>query len=124
MVAVLGLGGLGHLGLQFAVKPWFRTAVIPRGSRKAAAAQKLGARYHIDSETQDVLKTLQDLGGARLIVTDVSNSNAIAAVLGGLGRRGTLAIARMSPDAVQVTASVNHARTIHRRVRARNRRRL
>src|SRR5439155_9371647 len=84
LVAILGLGGLGHLGVQFAAQMGFRTVAIARGRDKAPLAQKLGAQVYIDSEGSDATAELQKLGGARVIVATVTNGEALSAVMGGL----------------------------------------
>jgi D-arabinose 1-dehydrogenase-like Zn-dependent alcohol dehydrogenase len=91
-VAVLGLGGLGHLGVQFAVKMGFKTVGIARGKDKEALARKLGAHHYIDSEAQDPAAELQKLGGAKVILATVTNGDAMSAVQGGLGVNGTLLV--------------------------------
>ena len=89
-VAVLGVGGLGHLAVQFAAKMGFRTVAIARGSDKEPLARKLGAWRYLDSQTQDAAAELAKLGGARIIVATVTNGKAMSAVLGGLGVNGKL----------------------------------
>ncbi|MDR3699054.1 MAG: alcohol dehydrogenase [Candidatus Sulfopaludibacter sp.] len=92
LVAVLGLGGLGHLGVQYAAKMGFKTVAIARGQDKAALATQLGASQYIDSRAQDPAKELQKLGGAKVILATVTAGDAMAAVVGGLGVRGTLMV--------------------------------
>jgi D-arabinose 1-dehydrogenase-like Zn-dependent alcohol dehydrogenase len=92
VVAVLGLGGLGHLGVQYAVKMGFKTVGIARGQDKAPLARKLGAHHYIDSQTQDPAAELQKLGGAKVILATVTVGDAMAATLGGLGVNGTLMV--------------------------------
>jgi D-arabinose 1-dehydrogenase-like Zn-dependent alcohol dehydrogenase len=92
VVAVLGLGGLGHLGVQYAVKMGFKTVGIARGADKGALARKLGAHFYIDSQTQDPAAELQKLGGAKVIIATVTNGDAMSAVQGGLGLNGTLMV--------------------------------
>src|SRR5260370_39495143 len=89
-VAVLGLGGLGHLGVQFAVKMGFRTVAIARGLDKEPLARKLGAWHYIDSQAQDAAAELVKLGGARLLLATVTSGDAMSAVVGGLAVNGTL----------------------------------
>ena len=91
-VAVLGLGGLGHLGVQFAAKMGFKTIGIARGKDKEPLARKLGASHYIDSQTQDPAAELTKLGGARVVLATVTNGEAMAATIGGLGVNGTLMI--------------------------------
>jgi D-arabinose 1-dehydrogenase-like Zn-dependent alcohol dehydrogenase len=90
VVAVHGLGGLGHLGVQFAAKMGFRTVAIARGGEKADFARKLGASVYLDSEAVDVAAELQKLGGAKVILATVTSGEAMAAVQGGLGINGTM----------------------------------
>jgi D-arabinose 1-dehydrogenase-like Zn-dependent alcohol dehydrogenase len=90
LVGVLGLGGLGHLGVQFAAKMGFRTAAIARGADKEALARQLGASLYIDSQATDPAAALAKLGGAKAIIATVTNAEAMQALLGGLGIEGTL----------------------------------
>ncbi len=90
LVAVLGLGGLGHLAVQFAAKMGFRTVGIARGKDKEALARKLGVNYYIDSQTADPAQQLQKLGGAKVILSTVTDSATVAAAQLGLGVQGTL----------------------------------
>jgi D-arabinose 1-dehydrogenase-like Zn-dependent alcohol dehydrogenase len=92
LVAVLGLGGLGHLGVQFAAKLGFRTVAIARGKDKEVLARQLGASEYIDNQTQDPAAELVRLGGAKIILATVTNSDAMTATLGGLGVNGTLMV--------------------------------
>src|SRR6058998_986761 len=92
LVAVLGLGGLGHLGVQFAAKMGFRTVAIARGKDKGSLARELGAWRYVDSQTEDPAAALRELGGAKVILATVTNGPAMSAVLGGLGVNGTLLI--------------------------------
>jgi D-arabinose 1-dehydrogenase-like Zn-dependent alcohol dehydrogenase len=91
-VAVLGLGGLGHLGVQFAAKMGFRTIAIARGPDKEPLARKLGATRYIDSQAQDAAAALLELGGARVILATVTSGEAMSAIQGGLGVNGTLMV--------------------------------
>ncbi len=84
LVAVLGLGGLGHLGVQYAVKMGFRTIAIARGAEKAELAKKLGANGYIDSQKQDPSAELTKLGGAKIVLATVTNGDAMSATIGGL----------------------------------------
>ncbi|MGO4886113.1 MAG: alcohol dehydrogenase [Bryobacteraceae bacterium] len=92
LVAILGLGGLGHLGVQFAAKMGFRTVAIARGQDKEPLAKSLGAWRYIDSRAQDPGAELAKLGGAKAILATVTAGDAMAAVLGGLGANGTLMV--------------------------------
>jgi D-arabinose 1-dehydrogenase-like Zn-dependent alcohol dehydrogenase len=92
VVAVLGLGGLGHLGVQYAAKMGFKTVAIARGQDKGTLAKTLGAWQYIDSKAQDPAAELQKLGGARIILATVTVGDAMAAAIGGLGVNGTFMI--------------------------------
>jgi D-arabinose 1-dehydrogenase-like Zn-dependent alcohol dehydrogenase len=92
LVAVLGLGGLGHLAVQYSAKMGFRTVGIARGADKGPLARKLGAHHYIDSQAQDPAAELQKLGGAKVILATVTNGDAMSAVQGGLGLDGTLVV--------------------------------
>jgi D-arabinose 1-dehydrogenase-like Zn-dependent alcohol dehydrogenase len=92
VVAVLGLGGLGHLGVQYAAKMGFHTVGIARGKDKEPLARKLGASVYIDSQTQDPAAELQKLGGARVILATATSGEAMSSVQGGLAVNGTLLI--------------------------------
>jgi D-arabinose 1-dehydrogenase-like Zn-dependent alcohol dehydrogenase len=92
LVGVLGLGGLGHLGVQYAVKMGFKTVAIARGKDKEPLAKQLGAWRYIDSQTHDPAAELQKLGGAKAIIATVTNGDAMSATLGGLGVNGTILV--------------------------------
>jgi D-arabinose 1-dehydrogenase-like Zn-dependent alcohol dehydrogenase len=92
LVAVLGLGGLGHLGVQYAAKMGFLTVGIARGKDKEPLARKLGASVYIDSQAQDPAGELQKLGGAKVILATVTSGEAMSAVQGGLAVNGTLMV--------------------------------
>jgi D-arabinose 1-dehydrogenase-like Zn-dependent alcohol dehydrogenase len=92
VVGVLGIGGLGHLGVQYAAKMGFQTVAIARGKDKEPLARKLGARHYIDSQGADPAAELNKLGGASVIIATVTNGDAMAAVLGGLAPRGVLVV--------------------------------
>jgi D-arabinose 1-dehydrogenase-like Zn-dependent alcohol dehydrogenase len=102
-VAVLGIGGLGHLAVQFAAKMGCRTIAIARGADKGPLASELGAHLYLDSTTQDVAGELNKLGGARLILSTVTNSQAMSAVLGGLAVDGKMIVVGASPDPIEVS---------------------
>lgn len=101
LVAILGVGGLGHLGIQFAAKLGFRTVAIARGTEKEALARELGAVEYIDSTAGDPGEALQALGGAKVILSTISSGEANTQALGGLGRRGELIVVGASPDAIE-----------------------
>jgi len=103
VVAVLGLGGLGHLGVQYAVKMGFNTVAIARGKDKEVLARKLGAHHYIDSEAEDASAALQKLGGARVILATAVNSDAISSLVGGLGVHGQLLVVGVPHQPLQVS---------------------
>ena len=103
LVAILGIGGLGHLGVQFAVKMGYRTVAIARGSDKEPLARKLGAHMYIDSTTTDVAAELAKLGGARVILATATDSKSMSAAVGGLGVEGKLVVVGASPEAIEVS---------------------
>jgi D-arabinose 1-dehydrogenase-like Zn-dependent alcohol dehydrogenase len=98
VVAVHGLGGLGHLGVQYARKLGFVTVAIARGQDKAPLAHELGAHHYIDSTTADAAKELQKLGGAKAILATVTNGPAMGAMQGGLAANGTLLVIGAVPS--------------------------
>src|SRR5438093_7674683 len=97
-VAVLGLGGLGHLGVQYAAKMGFHTVAIARGQAKGPLARRLGALAYIDSQSQDPASELLKLGGAKLILATATSGEAMSAVQGGLAVNGTLLIVGAAPS--------------------------
>ncbi|MBJ7340863.1 alcohol dehydrogenase catalytic domain-containing protein [Mycolicibacterium sp.] len=103
LVAVLGVGGLGHLGVQFARAMGFETVAIARGTGKADDAKKLGAHHYIDSNEADVASALQALGGAAVVLATAANSAAMAATVGGLGPQGELVIIGVTPDNLPIS---------------------
>jgi D-arabinose 1-dehydrogenase-like Zn-dependent alcohol dehydrogenase len=103
LVGILGVGGLGHLGVQFAAKMGCHTVAIARGADKEPLARKLGAHHYIDSKAQDVAAELTKLGGARVVLATVTNSDAMAATIGGLGVDGKLLILGASAEPLQVS---------------------
>jgi D-arabinose 1-dehydrogenase-like Zn-dependent alcohol dehydrogenase len=98
VVAVLGLGGLGHLGVQYAAKMGAITVGIARGKDKEALAKKLGAAHYIDTEKQDPAVELSKLGGAKVVLATVTNGPAMSATVGGLAIRGTLMVLGAPPS--------------------------
>jgi D-arabinose 1-dehydrogenase-like Zn-dependent alcohol dehydrogenase len=92
LVGILGLGGLGHLGVQYAAKMGFRTVSIARGKDKESLARELGASHYIDSQSTDPAAELNKLGGANVVLATVTNGPAMAATLGGLAPRGRLMV--------------------------------
>ena len=87
-MAVQGIGGLGHLGIQFAQKFGYRVAAIGRGPENAALAKKLGASVYIDSAATNAAAELQKLGGARVILATAPSSKAMSSLVDGLGANG------------------------------------
>jgi D-arabinose 1-dehydrogenase-like Zn-dependent alcohol dehydrogenase len=102
LVAVLGIGGLGHLGVQFAARAGYRTVAIARGKDKEALARELGAHHYIDSESQDPAAELTRLGGARVILATVTSGKAMTATIGGLAVDGKLLILGAPSDPLEV----------------------
>src|SRR4029079_19536847 len=92
LVAIHGLGGLGHLGVQYAVRMGFCTVAVARGSDKEPLARQLGAWHYIDTQAQDPAAELQRLGGAKVILATVTAGDAMSAIQGGLGVNGTLLV--------------------------------
>ncbi len=114
VVAVLGIGGLGHLGVQFAAKMGYHTVAIARGKDKEPLAKQLGAHVYIDSTSQDVAAELTRLGGARVILATVTDSASMSAALGGLGNDGKLLVvgASMQPIEVAPLLLISGRRTV------------
>lgn len=104
LVAVLGVGGLGHLGVQYARRMGFRVAAIARGTEKADLATDLGAHHYIDSTATDPGEELGKLGGARVVLSTVTNGEAVAATLGGLGGFGEVVVVGAAEDPIPVPA--------------------
>jgi D-arabinose 1-dehydrogenase-like Zn-dependent alcohol dehydrogenase len=102
LVAILGIGGLGHLAVQFAAKMGLHTVAIARGKDKEALARKLGARHYIDSQSQDPAAELTKLGGAKVIVATVTNGKAMSVVVGGLGVGGKLIVIGAAAEPIEV----------------------
>jgi D-arabinose 1-dehydrogenase-like Zn-dependent alcohol dehydrogenase len=103
LVAIQGIGGLGHLGIQFAKKFGYRVAAIGRGSNNAALAKKLGADVYIDSAAIDPAVELQKLGGASLILATAPSGKAMSALVGGLSVNGTMLVVGASMDPIEVS---------------------
>jgi alcohol dehydrogenase len=102
-VAVLGIGGLGHLGLQFARAMGFETIAVARGAGKAEDARALGAHHYIDSTAGDVGEALQKLGGVVVVLATVGNSQAMADTVGGLAPRGELVTIGVTADPLPIS---------------------
>jgi D-arabinose 1-dehydrogenase-like Zn-dependent alcohol dehydrogenase len=102
LVAILGIGGLGHLGVQFAAKMGYHTVAIARGADKEPLARQLGAHDYIDSTARSVAKALTKLGGARVILATATDSKSMSAAIGGLGIDGKLIIVGAPHDPLEV----------------------
>jgi D-arabinose 1-dehydrogenase-like Zn-dependent alcohol dehydrogenase len=113
-VAILGVGGLGHLGVQFAAKQGFETVAIARGRDKEPLARQLGAHHYIDSTSQDVARELVALGGARVVLATVTSADAMSATVDGLAPHGRLVIvgASVDPLAIPPTALIRGGKSI------------
>jgi len=103
LVAILGIGGLGHLGVQFAARMGFRVAAVGRGRERAAMARELGAHTYIDSATQNVSEALQALGGARVVLATIPSGPAMSGAIDGLAVRGNLIVVGVSAEPIEVT---------------------
>jgi D-arabinose 1-dehydrogenase-like Zn-dependent alcohol dehydrogenase len=103
LVAVQGIGGLGHLGVQFANKFGYQVAAIGRGSENAALAKKLGAHVYIDSKATNAAEELQKLGGAKVILATAPNSKAMSELINGLGANGKLIVVGATFDPIEVS---------------------
>ena len=102
VVAILGVGGLGHLGIQYAAKMGFEVVAIARGEEKGPLSKELGAHHYIDSTASNVAKELSKLGGAQVVLATVTVPDAMTAALGGIKPRGQLVVVGGSPDPMQV----------------------
>ncbi len=105
LVAILGIGGLGHLGVQYAAQMGFHTVAIARGRDKEQLARSLGAAEYIDSNESDVAAELQRLGGAKLVLSTISAAAGMEPVLGGLGVDGQLLVVGASPEPLPVNTA-------------------
>jgi D-arabinose 1-dehydrogenase-like Zn-dependent alcohol dehydrogenase len=103
LVAVQGIGGLGHLGIQFANKFGYKVAAIGRGPDNSSLAKKLGASLYIDSQTTNAAESLQKLGGAQVILATAPSSKAMSALIDGLGPNGKLIVIGATFDPIEVT---------------------
>ena len=106
VVAILGIGGLGHLGVQFAAKMGFNTVAIARGADKAPLAKKLGARHYVDTQAENPAAELLKLGGAAVVLATVTDAKAMSAVLGGLGVKGNLMVVGAPHEPLDVPAAL------------------
>jgi D-arabinose 1-dehydrogenase-like Zn-dependent alcohol dehydrogenase len=114
LVAVQGIGGLGHLGVQFAKKFGYTVAAIGRGTENARLAEKLGASVYIDSRSTNAAEALQKMGGAQVILATAPSSKAMSELIDGLGPNGKLMVVGVSPDPIEVTPVqlISRSRTI------------
>ena len=114
LVAVQGIGGLGHLGIQFASKFGYEVAAIGRGTENEMLAKKLGANVYIDSAATNAAEALQKMGGARVIIATAPSSKAMSALIDGLGPNGKLVVIGATSDPIEVTPLqlINGSRTI------------
>lgn len=103
VVAILGVGGLGHLAVQFAAKMGFKTVAIARGADKGPLAKKLGAHIYIDSTSQNAAEELTKLGGAQVILATVTDAKSMSSVISGLGTDGKLVVLGASPEPIEVS---------------------
>jgi len=103
LVAVLGIGGLGHLGIQFANKFGYKVAAIGRGAENASLAKKLGANVYIDNKATNAAEELQKLGGAKVILATAPSSKAMSEVINGLGPNGKLVVVGATVEPIEVT---------------------
>jgi D-arabinose 1-dehydrogenase-like Zn-dependent alcohol dehydrogenase len=103
LVAILGIGGLGHLGIQFASKFGYHVAAIGRGSETAGLAKKLGASVYIDSKSTNAAEALQEMGGAQVILATAPSSKAMSELIDGLGPNGKLIVIGATFEPMEVT---------------------
>jgi len=103
LVAVQGIGGLGHLGIQFAQKFGYKVAAIGRGPENSVLAKKLGASVYIDSAAENPAAELQKLGGARAILATAPSSKAMSSLIDGLGDNGAMVVVGAAPDPIEVS---------------------
>jgi D-arabinose 1-dehydrogenase-like Zn-dependent alcohol dehydrogenase len=104
LVAVQGVGGLGHLGIQFARRMGFRTVAIGRGRDKEKLAKDLGAHVYIDAAAEDAVSVLQRMGGARAILATGTSGDAMGRLVPGLAARGKLIVLGAPEDQIQLSA--------------------
>jgi alcohol dehydrogenase, propanol-preferring len=105
LVAIQGIGGLGHLGVQYANKLGYRVAAIARGAEKATLATQLGAHHYIDSAAVDPGAALQELGGAAAIIATAASGASMSPLLSGLAPRGQLVVLGAAFDPIEVMTS-------------------
>ncbi len=106
LVAIQGLGGLGHLAVQYAARMGFRTIVLSRGRDKESLAYKLGAHEYVDAQAAEPAKELKRMGGAKVILCTAPNAQAISGAIGGLGRNGQAVIVAAGREPLQIPAGL------------------
>ena len=116
LVAVLGIGGLGHLGVQYAAKMGFRTVAIARGKDKEPLARQLGASHYIDSQSADPAAELAKLGGAKVVLATVTHGPAMSATVGGLAPHGRLMVLGAAGPMEVSPLTPPHGPPLHRRL--------
>lgn len=104
LVAIFGVGGLGHLGVQYARRMGFEVVAIDRGNDRAELSKKLGAHHYIDASSTDVAKALEKLGGAKVVLATASGGKAVAAALGGLRRGGAVICLGATDEPIELSA--------------------
>ncbi|WP_133015191.1 alcohol dehydrogenase catalytic domain-containing protein [Clostridium cuniculi] len=104
IVAISGIGGLGHLAIQYAKKAGYETVAISRGTDKESLSRQLGAHHYIDSDKEDIAEVLKSLGGAKVIIATAPNAKVISSLIGGLRTDGELIIAAVSDEQLQWSA--------------------
>jgi alcohol dehydrogenase, propanol-preferring len=105
LIGIQGVGGLGHLGVQYANKLGYRVAAIARGAEKASLAQQLGAHHYIDSSAADPGAALQELGGAAAVIATAASGASMSPLLAGLAPRGQLVVVGAALDPIEVLTS-------------------
>lgn len=103
VVVIQGIGGLGHLAIQYARKAGFHTVAVSRGRQKEALARQLGAHHYIDTDAEDPAKALKALGGARVVIATAPNAKAIQALVGGLAMDGEVVIVAGSGEKMELS---------------------
>ena len=103
LVAIQGIGGLGHLGVQFAAKSGYNVVAVGRGPENAALARKLGAAVYIDSKASDAAQELQKLGGAKVILATAPNSKSMSDLFAGLGRNGKMIVIGVEAAPIEIS---------------------
>jgi propanol-preferring alcohol dehydrogenase len=103
LVAIQGIGGLGHLGVQYAARMGFTVAAVARGAEKEQLAKKLGAHHYIDSSACDPAAALKAVGGAKVILATASDSKSMSAIFGGLATRGRMIVVGVGSEPIQVS---------------------